>query len=51
MFDPNDKTLDERMSDLLEDADNPTVSDEEYERRREELEKEKHEENETNGYN
>ena len=48
---PNDKKLDERISDLLEDADNPDVSDEEYVRRREELEKEKREENEKNGYN
>lgn len=51
MLDPNNKTLDERVHDLLEDVDNPDVSDEEYERRREELEKEKREENERNGYN
>lgn len=50
MYDPNDKSLDERISDLLDDADNPSVSDDEYERRREELEKEKHEENVANGY-
>lgn len=50
MYDPNNKNLDDRISDLLDDADNPSVSDDEYERRREELEKEKHEENVVNGY-
>ena len=49
---PNDKTksVNEQIADLLEDVDNPDVSDEEYEARREELEKEKREENVRNGY-
>ena len=40
-----DKSLSERSADLRDDADNPNVSDEEYETRRQELEKEWEEEN------
>lgn len=41
MNDPENESWGERVEDLLEDADNSNVSDEEYERRRAELLKEK----------